>query len=836
MKKQLLITFILIIFGFTTYAQPGTIDLSFNSSDLGFGNGDSLKDLYYGNAVSVRTTAIQNDGKILIGGAFNFYNGQPRIGIARLNVDGSLDTSFNPILNNFVYTISIQNDGKIIIGGGFTTCNGITRNRIARINADGTLDNSFNPSPGFPLSSNNNGVVTTAIQSDGKIIVGGEFVSYNGISRNNIVRINIDGTIDASFNPGTGTDSLVQKIAIQNDGKIILGGGFSSFNNVSKLGLVRLNINGSLDTTFNSGSGLNGGVMSISIQNDGNIIIGGSFTTINGFNIKGLGRFNGNGTLDTFFGSTVLFVNTSFTYIQTDGKILVASSSTNGTNYLRRITSSGIIDNTFNASALSPSESQIKSLSIQNDGKLIIGATGGDAYSNSANIRFVPNPILRIYNNGVLDTSFNLGSGANYPIYTASIQNDGKIFIGGDFLKYNGTERIKTARLNQNGSLEITSNPIEEKEIGIKTSIIQTDGKILIGGGNRKLKRLNANDLSYDTQFSFSPTFIDALSVQNDGLILIGGGFINSTVFPRTCLGRVYSSDSFDSSFGNGFNGNNSITVKSITSQPDGKIIISGSFSSMFGTGSTRYITKLNSNGTIDTSFGTNICNSTIECHKVQNDGKIIIGGQFTDCNGTTRNRIARLNANGSLDTTFNPGTGANGIVRTISIQSDGKIIIGGDFTVYNGTTSNYIARLNIDGTLDNSFNIGTGANGIVRTTSIQSDGKIIIGGDFTAYNGIGRNRIARINGDNALSTNVFNKNTMVIYPNPSYGIFTLQTNEMNDVKSISIYTLLGQKIYDSIISSNETTIDITNQPKGVYLYKVLGEEGETKSGKLVIE
>ena len=112
-----------------------------------------------------------------------------------------------------------------------------------------------------------------------------------------------------------------------------------------------------------------------------------------------------------------------------------------------------------------------------------------------------------------------------------------------------------------------------------------------------------------------------------------------------------------------------------------------------------------------------------------------------------------------TLDLTFNPtdigiGNGANGIIRTTSIQSNGKIIIGGDFTSFIGTSRNYIARLNTDGTLDSTFNPGTGTNGIIYSSSIQSDGKIIIGGDFTSFNGTERYHIARLNTDGTLDTN----------------------------------------------------------------------------------
>jgi uncharacterized delta-60 repeat protein len=99
------------------------------------------------------------------------------------------------------------------------------------------------------------------------------------------------------------------------------------------------------------------------------------------------------------------------------------------------------------------------------------------------------------------------------------------------------------------------------------------------------------------------------------------------------------------------------------------------------------------------------------------------------------------------LDASFNPGTGADHWVNSIALQPDGKILIGGYFDTYNGTTRNRIARLNTDGSLDASFNPGTGANDGVRSIALQPDGKILIGGLFTAYNGTGRNRVARIRG-----------------------------------------------------------------------------------------
>jgi uncharacterized delta-60 repeat protein len=129
----------------------------------------------------------------------------------------------------------------------------------------------------------------------------------------------------------------------------------------------------------------------------------------------------------------------------------------------------------------------------------------------------------------------------------------------------------------------------------------------------------------------------------------------------------------------------------------------------------------------------------------IQSDGKIVVGGGFTTYNNNARHMLARLNPDGSSDTTLDPGTGDNGDVLAIAIQSDGKIVVGGGFTTYNGTTRNRIARLNLDGSLDTAFDPGSGANGDVNAIAIQSDGKVLIGGAFTTVGTSMRDRLARL-------------------------------------------------------------------------------------------
>src|ERR1700734_1805083 len=114
------------------------------------------------------------------------------------------------------------------------------------------------------------------------------------------------------------------------------------------------------------------------------------------------------------------------------------------------------------------------------------------------------------------------------------------------------------------------------------------------------------------------------------------------------------------------------------------------------------------------------------------NSGKILIGGDFTQVDGVTRNHIARLNANGTLDASFNPGAGPNDSVRAIAIQVDGNIVIGGVFTMVGSSPFNYITRLTPNGLIDSTFNPGVGPDDVVSCVALQEDHKIVLGGSFT--------------------------------------------------------------------------------------------------------
>jgi uncharacterized delta-60 repeat protein len=833
MKKILITSILSLILTVAIYAQSGSIDNTFNPIDLGFGYGDGA---WPG---PIFASTIQSDGKIIIGGnQFMSYNGTIVNEIARLNSDGTLDPTFNTgaVFNSLVNAISIQNDGKIIAGG----------DSLVRLNIDGTTDASFNIGTGF-----NNAIEAIAVQTDGKIIIGGGFNSYNGSAVNHIARLNNDGTLDATFNIGTGTNTDVYEIDIQSDGKIIISGQITMYNGASIKRIARLNIDGTLDTSFNTVTGVNGNINCTSIQSDGKIIIGGIFNSYNGISMSGIARLNIDGTLDGSFNpgqgtNSGGFINT--TSIQSDGKIIIGGTfiSYNGIpmNRIARLNADGTLDNSFSI-GLGLNVGAYAS-SIQNDGKIIIG---GDFTTYNGTTR---RKIARLNADGTLDNIFMQGTGANGAVLTTSIQTDGKIIIGGRLTTFNNTTNNYITRLNTDGTQDISfitgTGGVSSSTFGgnaISTTSIQSDGKIIIGGDLfsfngipvNRIARLNSNgslDITFITGTGANNNVL-ATSIQTDGKIIIGGNFTDYNGYPINRIARLNTDGTLDATFNPGTGTNN--IVRSISIQSDGKIIIGGDFTEYNGAGR-NYIARLNSDGTLDVSFNPGFgTNAPVRTASIQSDGKLIIGGDFTSYNVTSRNYIARLNSDGTLDLSFNPGSGASNSVQTTSILGDGKILIGGDFTSYNGTVRNNIALLNIDGSLDSVFNQGTGASNSVYSISLQSDGNIIIGGNFTSYNSTGRNRVARIIGSTPTKiTSNSNLPRNFVYPNPFSQQTTLKAFNLLKSASLTICNSQGQLVKEiNNITGQTITIMRDNLPSGLYFIKLTEDDKVIIAERLVI-
>ncbi|HEX8738387.1 MAG TPA: hypothetical protein VF721_23850, partial [Pyrinomonadaceae bacterium] len=313
---------------------------------------------------------------------------------------------------------------------------------------------------------------------------------------------------------------------------------------------------------------------------------------------------------------------------------------------------------------------------------------------------------------------------------------------------------------------------------------VQPDGKILVGGlfgvlGDKNrtgLARLNP-DGTVDNAFKpFIEGAVFAVLVQPDGKILIGGSFFRVNGVNRVGLARLNADGSLDASFVPVFSSFANQGVRAMALQPDGKILFD-SFSVFLPFGNQTVIRRLNADGSSDGSFSADFTTSgftaSIKTIAVQADGKILAGGVFRAVNGVQRNNFARLNADGSLDGSFTTLAEQSSVPLVIVPQPDGKILVGGTFSVFNGANRPGITRLNADGTNDAGFGGGTfGGGGEVSDIFLQPDGKILLAGGVA-------NGIVRLNADGSpdagfsAAANPLGQNAKVITVRPDGRILT---------------------------------------------------------------
>jgi len=363
-----LIGFCWLVLATSSPAQPGSIDSTFH-----IGSGPDNP---------VVTVKSQSDGKVLVGGVFAVFNGFERHGLARLNPTGSVDTAFVPVLTDpaEVDAILPLANGQVLIGGAFSI--GAVHN-LARLNSNGTLDATF-----LIGSGADDQVLALALQADGKILVGGNFSSFNETPRNRIARLNTNGTVDMSFYSTNGPDFGVNAVAVQTDGKAIIGGIFSSVDGVSRNHIARLNSNGILDPTFDPGFGTDYNVFDVIVQPDGQMLLAGAFQTVHSTPANAVARLNPDGSPDGSFNS-----------------------------------------------AISPGES-VNSIALQLDGKVIAVGDIGLA--------------VRLNRDGSVDSGFDLGREPDDDVRAVELQNDGDVLIGGLFASVNNVSERHLARLNGN--------------------------------------------------------------------------------------------------------------------------------------------------------------------------------------------------------------------------------------------------------------------------------------------------------------------------------------------------------------------------------------------------
>ena len=818
-------------------APAGSRDFSFNVT----------ASAQYGD-LGVYALAAQADGKVIVGGAFNTINGVTRNRIARLLADGSLDNSFNASFDGPVHVLKVQADGKVLVGGAFNEANGLYYGRLVRLHPDGSLDTSFSANV-VTVAYSTVSVSDVLVQPDGRVILAGDFtVADEGVTRRQVIRLEADGSIDKFFELDSRLDATtVYAMALQLDGSILLVGEIvSSVDNIIRK-VMRLHGDGTLDESFSSPEiyGAYPDVYKVALQSDGRIVIGGAFTEVSGVARPRIARLEANGTLDPTFNMGTGpgggdWSPVQALLVQPDDKIIVAGSFTNvdgiARNRIARLGADGSLDASFDPGT--GANDYVAELALQIDGRVVIAGAltryngsvvskllrihSGDADADGvqdaadafpengaaaadldrdglADSWLQPGSVACAINdlacNGLsLDDFIDLDRDGALATDNCALYNPDQVDLDGDGLGNicdvdvdgDGLDNMQDNCPGHSNADQQDSDsdglgnmcdddPFRAFAGALDTSFFavevdgyvgkllrSSDGKVLLAGAfnfvngvaRNNIARLNA-DNTLDTSFSpgsGADSEVMAMLLQPDGRVLIGGNFTSFNGVARQSLARLNADGSLDMSFDAGIDLNyaDSVVVSALALQSDGSILIGGMFSSINGMRCDG-IARLRANGSLDTAFVVEIDYGPVNAFIVQPDNKVLIAGYFTAVNGVARNSIARLNTDGTLDSTFDPGFGIDGTVMTILRQPDGKVVVGGYFLYVDGEPANHITRLNSDGSRDISFDPGTGVDGRVRALALAPDGKLLVGGSFLRVNGISSPYLARLKRNGAL-------------------------------------------------------------------------------------
>lgn len=675
---------------------------------------------------------VQPDGKVVIWGT-NYLgtnyavDGQGKGMLARLNVDGSVDNTFN-FCNCIptIYGVGLQADGRFIVAG--SGANG--QSRVVRLNSDGSQDPTFATSlSGFQGSQSD----FQGFAPDGKIYISHGGSLGQGFHAGYLIRLNTNGSQDTSFSSITYDSGrliwgYLRSIAVLPSGKFYISVTSYSGGNPSSW-FRRYNSDGTLDTAWEqpSLSSFTTDIQTLALQPDESLLVGGSFATMNGVSrpnfirlmpagnvdlaftppaampvvqqIKPLStgkilylsagklaRLNSDGALDSsyIFPTAIASIQRKVAFGPTEQSVFYALNQ-DGTYRFSRTNVDGDIDASFAPSVTL--YGQASATAVQPDNKTIIAGTFTLANNTSRT------NLARFNADGTTDVAFDTGTGFNNIPSKIVVQADGKILVAGPFTTFNGNPVSGLIRLNSNGTIDGSFAPVITDVVGAE---LESGGKILVfgsftsinGSNNARLARLN-NDGSIDMAFNPQIASGTVYAAMQDvgGKYIVGGVFTGVDGFNRSHLVRLNSNGSLDQTF-------NAAGVATIN---DVRPVAGGKYVCILGAGSPTGLIRRNNDGTVDATFRTNtfLGNSDPRLYAmlIQPDGTIILGGNFYSINGTSRNNIARFDANGNLDTLFFP-TGANTVVNTLARQANGDVIVGGQFSNFAGYSRSGIARI----------------------------------------------------------------------------------------------------------------------------------------------
>lgn len=711
-------------------AGSNQLDAAFQTNTSGLQGGVDLAFPLLNGKLLLLSNASIGNGTLVLGPV-------TRQNLLRLNADGTPDAAFQATFTAGQQILDVveQPDGKVLITGNFTQVNGQPVGYLARLNLDGSLDTPFQTALGSGLDSSGQRL---ALQANGGILVSGAFATVAGVAQRGLARLQPTGQFDSGFRPVLQTPVLAECLVIQPDGAVLIAG---SFGSAVPATLRRFLATGAVDNSFQVGTWQQGFIRSIRsrsgnsglcVQPDGRIIVATHSRTYNGTAVGKLLRLLADGTLDTSFTSPRPSQALSYEddympqwlQLLPSGQLLLAGSSTPAAspgapdNFLL-LQANGTRDASF--SPVVNKLGRVDDVVRQPDGKYLAG--GSFAEFNGV----LAGNLVRLNADGTVDTAFTAACTADYDVQKLQLQPDGKVLVGGRFGQIGGVPRVAIARLLPSGTVDAAFAPVSQQLQYSRAQVtkleLQPGGNVLIGGDYNltnnpanfnvisRLNQLNGTTGVEMPGFPFS-SYAEgtrAMLTQPDGKILMVGS--NSVPVPAggaraMLVWRLLPNGALDPAFQltEMYGASNYIdSGTALALDNSGNIYVGGNFTRIQGVAGTYNLFRLFPNGQIDPSFTPPAFNSSanyIDALAVQPDGRVLVGGQMSLAGNTTSLGLIRLEANGVLDASFNPALGPLPHVGRLLAQADGAVVAVGDFASVGSQRINGMVRLATVGAL----------------------------------------------------------------------------------------------------------------------------------------
>jgi uncharacterized delta-60 repeat protein len=515
-----------------------------------------------------KVTAIrrQEDGLLLIAGQFDGVNEQSRITMARLTPDGALDEDFKvggdflgPDLSP-VRDFVLLPEGRILVAGDFLGIGDVPRPGLMRLDRDGSIDPGFDLPEGLIWADGSAGwasVVAVQPGGDGIVVLGG-FDRIGGVSRHLLGRVSADGVADTSFSKEgrlVERSGKVNAIAGLADGSVYAGGDFERVNGIDRHGLARIDALGGLDATFDAGLAPGSVVNALAVQPDGKLLVGGRFSEVHGEIHVNLLRFDETGAADPTFVENNPGGDVTCLALGPDGQIAIGGPFDVAGGLARSriavLDAGGTVDPGFAPDLSHVRDApEVDCLLYQSNGLLVVGGhfdhVNGDPRANMARLR----------TDGSIDPAFDpdLRFDGDLSRVLALVADPvGRILVGGTFEWVNGQARPGIARLESDGPLDAAFSPAVEEDGEAFPSVYAVadidTGEVFVGGGFDALGGLSCRNLACLDSTGHprllawggggTDGWVLAVVVQAGPAVMVGGAFTTVAGSPRQAIARL---------------------------------------------------------------------------------------------------------------------------------------------------------------------------------------------------------------------------------------------------------------------------------------------------------